>query len=103
MRRPRAYAASKSGFRRKRRWAGRVSRVSCVRPGGKGTRTRLESGDELPAALGATTAQHLAAIPGGHASAKAMRALTAQLAWLIRTLHGGLEAPGRPAGKGRQG
>src|SRR5262245_33581944 len=98
MRRPRACAASKSGLRRKRRSPGRVSRREASRPGitrdtpglpsqsATASATRLR--DEFLAALRTTAGQHLAAVLGGHARAEPMRALTAQLAWLIRTLHG---------------
>src|SRR6185437_14349260 len=59
--------------------------------------------NQLPAPLGATAGQHLAAVLGRHACPEPVRALATHFARLIGTLHG--EAPEDPWGskKGRQG
>src|ERR1700687_3839117 len=84
-RRPRACTASKSDFRRKRRCAGRVSRSRGARPSINGLRALW---NELPATLGPAPAEDPATGLGRDARAKAVRALTAQLARLVGTLHG---------------
>src|SRR5579862_483529 len=97
MRRPRAYAASKSRLCRRRSRAGSVSRPG-IAPLGKITgwawRTApaarmppLVLGYQLAAALGAAPRQHLAAVLGGHACPEPMRTLAPHLARLIGTLH----------------
>src|SRR5579863_5267668 len=113
MRRPRAYAASKSRLRRRRSRAGSVSRPGIARrlrfskmqaapPGRSASVTTL--GYQLAPALGAPARQHSAAVLGGHARTEPVSALAAHLARLIGTLHtvGSVDDP-LLSKKGRQG